>query len=187
MALDNAKNFAKVEVSTGYDASATSIILVASEGAKLPTASFNAVWYNSTDYTDPTDDPNREIVRVTNISTDTLTVTRAQEGTSAATHNTGGKTYKMIAGLTAKTINTDIPALIPTVPTIVSNEVPTGSINSSNQSFVLANTPNPASSLAVYLNGQRLTVTGDYTLSTDTISMVIAPVTGDILFCDYRY
>lgn len=108
MALDNAKNFAKVEVSTGYDASATSIILSASEGAKLPTVSFNAVWYNSTDYTDPTDDPNREIVRVTNISTDTLTVTRAQEGTSAATHNTGGKTYKMIAGLTAKTINTDL-------------------------------------------------------------------------------
>lgn len=110
MAIDNAKNFAKVTVSTGYDAAATTIVLSASEGAKLPSVPFNAVWFNSTDYTDPTDDPNKEIVRVTNITTDTLTVTRAQESTSAATHNTGGKTYKMIAGLTAKTINTDLPA-----------------------------------------------------------------------------
>ena len=111
MALDSAKNFSKCTVSTGYNASATTVVLSASEGAKLPTVPFNAVWYNSTDYTDPTDDPNKEIIRITNIATDTLTVTRAQESTSAATHNTGGKSYKMIAGLTAKVINTDIPAM----------------------------------------------------------------------------
>jgi len=101
MALDNAKNFAKVEVSTGYDAAATSIVLTTGHGARLPTAPFNVVWWNSTDYTDPSDDPNVEIVRVTAISTDTLTVTRAQESTSASTKNTASKTYKMIAGLTA--------------------------------------------------------------------------------------
>lgn len=111
MPLDNAKNFAKVTVSTGYDASATSIALTAGHGTKLPTAPFNVVWWNSTDYPDPSDDPNVEIVRVTNISTDTLTVTRAQESTSASTKNTGGKTYKMIAGLTAKAVNSDIAQL----------------------------------------------------------------------------
>jgi len=117
MALDAFKNFGKVEVSTGYDASAVSIVLIGGDGAKLPAAPFNAVWYNSTDYPDPTDDPNKEIVRVTATSTDTLTITRAQEGTSAATHNTAGKTHKLIVGLTAKTLNTDIPALfIPTSP-----------------------------------------------------------------------
>lgn len=110
MSLDNAKNFAKVTVSTGYDAAATSIVLSSGHGAKLPTVSFNAVWWNSTDYADPADDPNVEIVRVTAISTDTLTVTRAQESTSASTKNTAGKTYKMIAGMTAKTVNTDIGA-----------------------------------------------------------------------------
>jgi hypothetical protein len=107
--LDNAKNFAKVTVSTGYTAASTSIVLTTGHGAKLPTAPFNAVWWNSTDYADPSDDPNVEIVRVTAISTDTLTVTRAQEGTSASTKNTASKTYKMIAGLTAKVINTDFP------------------------------------------------------------------------------
>jgi hypothetical protein len=108
MSLDNAKNFAKVTVSTGYDAVATTIVLTTGHGAKLPTAPFNAVWWNATDFGDPADDPNAEIVRVTNISTDTLTVTRAQESTSAATHNTSAKTYKMMAGLTAKVINTDL-------------------------------------------------------------------------------
>ncbi len=108
MSVDNAKNFAKVTVSTGYDASATSIVLSSGDGAKLPTVPFNVVWWNSTDYADPSDDPNVEIVRVTARTTDTLTVSRAQEGTSASTKNTSGKTYKMIAGLTAKVINTDL-------------------------------------------------------------------------------
>jgi hypothetical protein len=108
MAFDNAKNFAKATVSTGYDAVATSIVLSSGHGAKLPTAPFNATWWNSTDYADPSDDPNVEVVRVTAISTDTLTVIRGQEGISASTKNTASKTYKMIAGLTAQTVNKDI-------------------------------------------------------------------------------
>jgi hypothetical protein len=56
------------------------------------------------DYPNPANDPNVEIVRVTNVSTDTLTITRGQEGTSAANHNTGGKTYSLVLGITAKMI-----------------------------------------------------------------------------------
>ena len=114
MALDPVKNFAKVIVSTGYDDSATSIVLETDEGAKLPApatdGAFNVVWYNSSDYGDPGDDPNVEIVRVTARSTDTLTITRAQEGTTAKTHNTAGKVYKMILAMTKKMID-DIPNL----------------------------------------------------------------------------
>src|SRR5690348_7764750 len=106
---DARKNFAKVAVSTGYDASATSIVLSTGDGSKLPAPStdgaFNLVWYNSTDYAEPADDPNVEIVRVTARSTDTLTVSRAQESTSASTKNAAGKTYKMVLGPTAKTID----------------------------------------------------------------------------------
>jgi hypothetical protein len=112
MSLDNAVNFGKVTVSTGYDASAVSVVLIGGDGLKLPTVPFNATWWNATDYPDPTDDPNREIVRVTVIATDTLTVTRAQESTSASTKNTSAKTYKMVAALTAKFINTDLAALV---------------------------------------------------------------------------
>ena len=103
MALDPTINFGKVTVSTGYDDADTSIVLSSGHGANLPsTFSYNLVWWNSTDYDDPADDPNVEIVRCTNRSTDTLTVTRAQEGTAASTKNTGGKTYKMALCFTKK-------------------------------------------------------------------------------------
>ncbi len=106
MALDPVKNFAKVEVSIGYDASATSIVLISGDGAKLPNPSadgdFNLVWWDDTTYKDPADDPNVEIVRCTARSTDTLTVTRNQEGSGASTKNTGGSTYRMIVAMTKK-------------------------------------------------------------------------------------
>src|SRR3989304_10074799 len=104
--LDPVLNFAKVEASTGYDGDDTSIELVAGNGAKLPApavdGAFNLVWWNSSDYADPADDPSVEIVRVTARSTDTLTITRAQEGTSATPKNTSGKVYKMALSLTKK-------------------------------------------------------------------------------------
>lgn len=103
MALNNVKNFAKVTVLAGHNTTDTSIALQAGQGAILPTGTpYNVVWWNATDFADPADDPNVEVVRVTNIATDTLTVTRAQEGTTATNKNTAGKTYKMIAGFTAK-------------------------------------------------------------------------------------
>ncbi len=106
MTIDVRNNFGKVTVSIGYDASATSIVLSSGHGAELPsTFDYNLVWWNDTDYPDPADDPSVEIVRVTNRSTDTLTVTRAQEGTSATTKNTGGKTYKMALSITSKMID----------------------------------------------------------------------------------
>ena len=99
MPLDSAKNFAKVTVTSGYAAGVTSIVV--SDGTRLPSAPFNAVWWNSTDYPDPSDDPDVEVVRVTVVATNTLTVTRAQEGTSDSAKNISAKTYKLVAGLTA--------------------------------------------------------------------------------------
>lgn len=118
MALDPVKNFAKCVVSLGYDDVATSIVLQAGDGAKLPTpatdGAFNLVWWNSTDYADPSDDPNKEIVRCTVRTTDTLTITRAQEGTTATTKNTVSKTYKMILAPTKKTIDDIVSGLFGT-------------------------------------------------------------------------
>jgi hypothetical protein len=103
---DPVKNFAKVTVSTGYDSSAVEIVLESGHGAKLPDPSvdgaFNLTWWDSTLYPDPSDDPNVEIVRCTAIDTDTLTITRAQEGTSATDKNTADSTYKIILAMTKK-------------------------------------------------------------------------------------
>jgi len=107
--LDAVKNFAKVTVSIGYNETATTIVLDGGDGARLPSpttdGAFNLVWWNATDYNDPTEDPNKEIVRCTNRDTDTLTIVRAQESTTATTKNTTGKAYKMILTMTKKMIN----------------------------------------------------------------------------------
>lgn len=114
---DAIKNFVIVEVSTGYDDSATTVVLESGHGAKLPdpaVANFNLVWWNATDYPDPADDPDVEIPRVTARTTDTLTIVRPAVGNSyngetsdntAKNHNTAGKTYKMILAPTYKTFN----------------------------------------------------------------------------------
>jgi len=111
--LDQRKNFAKGIVSTGYDAAATTIVLATSEGSKFPSFAgnpYNLVWWNSTDFADPADDPTAEIVRVTARTGDTLTVTRAQESTTAATHQVTAKVYKMALCLSKKMID-DIEAV----------------------------------------------------------------------------
>jgi hypothetical protein len=107
--FDAKKNFGKVTVSTGYDASATSIVLATDHGARLPAPAtdgeFNLVWWNNSDYGDPTDDPNKEIVRCTARSTDTLTVTRNQESSGASVKNASGKTYRMALTVTKKVMD----------------------------------------------------------------------------------
>lgn len=108
--MDQAKNFAKGTIIGTVETTDTTLTVDTGQGLRFPTPPFNATLYNSTDYPDPADDPAVEIVRVTGISTDTLTVTRAQEST-AARESVLGKTLFLVAGLTAKVINDLAPAL----------------------------------------------------------------------------
>lgn len=109
MPADPVKNFAKVLAVGSYDASATTIQLASGELSKLPNPStdgqFNLVWWNATDYTDPADDPYKEIVRVTAVNNvnNTITIIRGQENTIAQPHNIPNKVYKMMLALTQKT------------------------------------------------------------------------------------
>jgi hypothetical protein len=102
-------NFARADVSTGYDASATSVVLATGLGARFPsTFPYRCVWWNWTDFPNPSDDPNREIIEVTGRSTDTLTVVRGKEtsagGLAASTKNTAGKTYRIALAPTAESV-----------------------------------------------------------------------------------
>jgi hypothetical protein len=109
-ALDQIANFAKATVSVGYGLAATSIVLASGQGARFPAASagaYNLVYWNATDFPDPSDDPAVEIVRVTHgggSDGDTLTIVRAQEGTLASNKLNLNKIYKMQLALTAKMI-----------------------------------------------------------------------------------
>ena len=174
MALDAVANLVKVEVSVGYDASAISVILVTGEGAQLPTPPFNMTWWNITDYSDPSDDPNAEIVRVTSRITDTIAITRAREGTSATTKNTAEKTYVMVLGITAKMI-TDIEARFSwNAPAALE-----GVIDGDNKVFVLPFVPKDPSSVVIYLAQQPQLYGIDWTYSvpggTPTATYITAP------------
>ena len=73
-------------------------------------------------------------------------------------------------------------------PAFVDNDSPSGAVDGSNSSFTLAGTPNPAASLAVYLNGILLKAGQDFTLTGNTVQFVAAaaPQPGDTLLASYR-
>ena len=98
MGLPTATNFAKGTLSQGYDSAATSITVLSGDGGKFPSVYvFYMVWWNATDFpSNPEDDPQREIVKVTNRATDTFTIVRGQDGTTAQNHNTAAKVYKVM-------------------------------------------------------------------------------------------
>lgn len=78
-------------------------------------------------------------------------------------------------------------------PTFVDKETPTGTINSTNTTFGLANTPNPLTSLIGYLRsggaGAFLPLIKDidFTVSGSIVTMTLAPKTSSNLFFAYRH
>ena len=85
------------------------------------------------------------------------------------------------------TLTTQVSNLTVT-PVFVDGETPGGAINGSNQTFTLANSPSPATSLDLYRNGLVQSVGVDYTISGSTITFlqVATPQSGDILQAFYR-
>ncbi len=66
-------------------------------------------------------------------------------------------------------------------------EVPSGAVNGVNTTFTLVGTPNTNSRLCLFLDGLLLTQGAgkDYTLSTSTITMAVAPNPGQKLYAIY--
>ena len=103
---DAHKNFAYSTVATKPTppSSGTSLVVAAGQGVLFPAVPFNAtVWPVGAQPTTT----NAEIIRVTNVSTDTFTIVRSQEGSSARTMVNGDQ---IAATITAKTL-TDVEAL----------------------------------------------------------------------------
>lgn len=82
----------------------------------------------------------------------------------------------------------NLPGTVPTATNIAWCEVPSGAINGTNDTFILAHTP---TGLELYLNGLKQTAgaTNDFTLSTATITFNAdcIPQSGDIIEATYRY
>ncbi len=89
----------------------------------------------------------------------------------------------ILEGLLEATENIEVPPAVYT--NIVLDEVPTGAINGSNATFVTLNDFEPGY-VSVNINGlEQLPVTHYNTTGTETIILLDAPQTGDILTVSY--
>lgn len=84
-------------------------------------------------------------------------------------------------------LNGNIAGIISSATIFVTRETPSGSVNGSNTTFTLANTPT-AGSEELYLNGMLMEpgAGNDYTISGATITMLSAPTTGEKIRVNYR-
>lgn len=107
--LDSVNNFAQASLTSGVSSSATTLILTSGQGSRFPISGYNLTLWDFGNYGTNINTAYRnsraEIVRVTARSGDTLTVSRAQEGTTAC--NFTNKTCYVSQIITKKMI-TDI-------------------------------------------------------------------------------
>jgi hypothetical protein len=95
-AFDQVANNVQSTLAEDLDASETGIDVAS--GASFPTPG-NGYWatiWDADTYADPALDPDMEVVRVTGKSSNTLTVTRGQRGTSGVAHLTGNAIRALI-------------------------------------------------------------------------------------------
>lgn len=113
----------------------------------------------------------------------------AFDATSPSTQAFGDSAVVGVAAFAARRDHKHAMPAGYTTANFVDNEVPSGTINSINDTFTLANTP-IAGSQHLYKNGVRQNPGGglDYTISTATITFLAGniPQTSDVLLVDYR-
>lgn len=98
---------------------ATTINVASTHGARFPSPGngFYCTIWDANTYADPFSDPYMEVVKVTARSSDALTVTRAQRGTSGVAHSSGDK----IALLADSTALSDLTTAVNNLERLVDN------------------------------------------------------------------
>lgn len=117
MALDAFKNLAYSTVATAPSPadSGTELVVTTGHGGRFPTAPFNATVWPADEIPTPS---NAEIVRVTGVSTDTLTIEREQESTTAREILVGDQIAASITALTLSTLESNISAVSAAVTSV---------------------------------------------------------------------
>jgi hypothetical protein len=105
MTVKNLKTWIFADVVSSFDGASTSLTVGAGQGARFPaTTPFNALLYDRDVYENPADAwyaGAAELVSVTDVTEDVLTVERAQEGGSAAFTGLANHNYRLLLDDTA--------------------------------------------------------------------------------------
>lgn len=186
MSLFEKKNNAKGTVADNpLAAGATTLNLNSGEGAKFPSSGVFILTIWDPVYSDPGDDPGMEIVWCTSRTDDALTIVRAKENTSDVSHVVSSRAEMLI---TAGFFTDSTYGLNTLLFEHIYNEIPSGTINGSNVTFTLANTPVTGSLLLLLNRFPQIEGAGeDFTISGDEITFNSAPPTGSgLLAKEYK-
>jgi len=186
------KNFAKsLTTNNPLAIDGVSLGVTTGEGVKFPAVGatylfMGVIWGAS--FSSPEADPDREIVECYQASTDTFTIVRAQESTSAKEWPVGSNFMLTATGGVFEEIEAEITLRATT--NHIMGEIPSETPNGSVTNFSTANVFE-AGKIRVYLNGllQRAGASYDYEEDGDengvTFTSAGTPQTGDIVSFDY--
>ena len=151
-------NNAATTLAAGINSSVTSIAVT--DGSVFPTITGSDHFYVTFD-----DTTNKEIVKVTARSGNTLTVVRGHDNTTARAFSSGDKAELRIVAALLDDVKTDVSSTL-TVDTFTGN--------GSTTAFTLSVAPASEDNLIVFIEGVYQNP-GDFTLSGTTLTLDVAP------------
>ena len=152
-------NNAATTLAAGINSSATSISVT--DGSVFPSLSSGEHFYCTFD-----DTTNVEIVKVTARSSNTLTVVRGQDNTTARAFSSGDKAELRVVAALLEDVKTEVTSTL---------SVDTFTGDDSTTAFTLSQAPASEDNLIVFIEGVYQNP-GDFTLSGTTLTLDSAPV-----------
>ena len=151
-------NNAATTLAAGINSSVTSIAVT--DGSVFPTITGSDHFYVTFD-----DTTNKEIVKVTARSSNTLTVVRGHDNTTARAFSSGDKAELRVVAALLEDVKTEVTSTL-TVDTFTGN--------GSATAFTLSVAPASEDNLIVFIEGVYQNP-GDFTLSGTTLTLDVAP------------
>ena len=181
MAFLKKVNNARTTITQNINSSALSVTVDDPSDFPISGDFLATIWDNVT-YPDPSDDPNQEIVKVTNVSGSTFTIERAVDNTTAHSHSNNHALQMLITSLHFTEIEDAIDAL---ATDEVFNENLTSQLDGITNSFTTDFDYEPGT-LQVYLNGFRQAETFEFIeTGNNTFDIVGVPDSDWTLYVDY--
>ena len=179
------KNCARTVINQVGGINTTDTLLTVLNASDFPTTGdFLVTVWNKLSFTDPCDDPNYEIIKVTGVSGNDFTIERGLENTTGKDHANGRAVEMLITAGTFEEIESAITSALE-VPVV--GEDLTSQINGITDIFTISNAY-ITDTTAVYVGGQRLRRGSGYLEVTSTTIRILGDIllAGEKIIIDYH-